>query len=421
MSVSAFYALFRTPGAALAKFDPLPNEPLLQLLDPRTPRRPVTPVGRVRWWRLLTLWLLMTVPTLILAQVQPEHGFDRLGSGIRGDKGLLSDIDLYSMWIIWACYLVLIVLSRRLIGSLLITLERVDVVAPRAQGMWTLAPRNRYLRFLEWISRVNPARVVGWALLLLVLNVVGNQLGTMGDSVQTWRTDPLTSGTFWAFFHRGTEQMNLAGFWHVGLASALGGYLVLLLCRLYVVFACMSEVVAGDPTLRVSPTHPDSTGGLMPIGRAALFMALGVFVSGLGLTAIAVQSYLTHSPLNAVFVLLVVLYLILGPVLFFLPLAPLRRAMIDAKQRYLLEADHLYQAAETQHREDVLGLKVDANALQGHSALAHLIERAGDMTVWPFDRKTFRRFLGLLVTPILPLLKEIPIVAELIRAILGIE
>jgi hypothetical protein len=464
VSVSPFYALARTPGAALAKFDPLPDEPLLKLLDPRTSRRRTSPAGRIRWLRLFLLWLVMTLPTVLLAWVQPPQPdpvahaqdpptFNRLIGKVDGVRlvdqlaeaaarppqpprtgepaakaiepepprrgGLRADIDLFSMWTIWACYLALIASGRRLMGSLLMTLERTNIVAARPPGRWVLAPRNLVLRVVDAITRVDSRRAIVWGVALVALNVFFNLRSTMQDGILTWRTDPATPGSLFYFSHLGGEQANLAGIWHLAVASAMAAYLILLICRLYVVFAAMSEAVARDRTLRVMPTHPDGTGGLMPIGRASLFISLSVFVSGLGLTAIAVQSYVSDVPLTGIFFGMCAGYLVIGPVLFVLPLTPLRRVMIDRKQRYLLDADHMYHAVDARHRQDVKAVQLDANALQGQLALSSLIERAEGMTVWPFDRRTFRRFLALLVAPIVPVFKELPIVEELTRRILG--
>jgi hypothetical protein len=462
VSVSPFYAFARTPGAALAKFDPLPDEPLLKILDPRTSRRTTSPAGRVRWVRLFLFWMGMTLPTVAFAWLQSPQpdprryqeldpsDFNRMigkvdekrfaeqqakanakpaGSGAAPTEarnqdpprrgGLRSDIDLFSMWTIWACYLALIASGRRLIGALLITLERTNVVAARPPGQWVLAPKNRILKIVDAITRVDSRRSIVWVVALVALNVYGNLRSTMADGIQTWRSDPATPGSFFHFWHVGIEQANLAGLWHLGISSAVAAYLILLICRLYVVFAAMSEAVARDRTLRVMPTHPDGTGGLMPVGRASLFISLSVFVSGLGLTAIAVQSYMSNVPLTGMFFGMCAGYLLVGPVLFVLPLTPLRRVMTDRKQRYLLEADHMYQGVDARHRQDVKKMQLDANALQGQLALSTLIERAEGMTVWPFDRRTFRRFLALLVAPIVPVFKELPIVEELTRRILG--
>ncbi len=419
MSVSPFYALYRTPGASLARFDPLPDEPLCKLIDPRTAARTVSPAGRPRWGRLAAVWAMLALPTVAFAWLQPSLGFDRLGSGVVKDRGLLTDVDLYSMWVIWALYLLLIVLARRMIGSLIITLERTEVVGAREPGGWKIEPRRRWLAWLEWFTRLSPIRTALWAVFLLELNVLMNVPGTMADGLQTWRSDPLTAETLFSFFHQGREQANLAGLWHVGIASAFAGYLLLILCRLYVVFACMTDVIAGDPTIQIRPAHPDGTGGLLPVGRASLFMALGVFASGLGLTAIALQGYATGQSMNAVFYLLCVLYVLVGPMLFVLPLTRLRRVMMDAKQRYLLHADHLYQVADARHAQHVSSLEVRPEELQGQQALSEIINRAAEMTVWPFDRRTFRRFVALLATPLLPLLKEMPIVQEFLAKLVG--
>jgi hypothetical protein len=46
-------------------------------------------------------------------------------------------------------------------------------------------------------------------------------------------------------------------------------------------------------------------------------------------------------------------------------------------------------------------------------AVVQLIERVEEMSVWPFDKKTFWRFAGIVISPVLPLVGAEP--AELMK------
>ena len=97
------------------------------------------------------------------------------------------------------------------------------------------------------------------------------------------------------------------------------------------------------------------------------------------------------------------LYLLLGPLLLFLPIWPLRGAMAQAKREYLLGAKTLYRKVEQEHRAHIKKGTFDSAALEGQTCLISLIEAAGNMSVWPFDRKTLLRFAGVLLSPLVPL------------------
>jgi hypothetical protein len=117
-----------------------------------------------------------------------------------------------------------------------------------------------------------------------------------------------------------------------------------------------------------------------------------------------------------------VAYLILGPLLFFLPLVPLRRRMAGAKRAYLLRAYELKARAEEAHDGDLTARHFDASSLQGMVALDSLIASASEMVIWPFDRKTFLRYAALLGAPLAPFVAEaIPHVVSWLRRYLGLS
>ncbi len=406
MSDSIYYELRGGSQEALNKYDPFEEEPLLKLIDP-IPKRQALKAGKWKTctWRTLVLFCLLTLPTILFAILQPFHGFNRIHGDKNGLGGLIG-FGLGGMYFAWACYLVLILLGRRLCGALLLKLEKTQVISTSGSKKWQLNPSNRILRFIEPIVSLNKKNSILWIVILVLLNSWLSEWFKLHDGIIAWCADPATNGSFFYFANCGALQPNWAGIWHLCIASSVGGYLILLLVRLYVVFACISDMLANDKALKlhILPTHPDQTGGLLPVGQTALFMSGAVFVSGLGLAALFVDSHFNHYPLESYFWVLCIAYLSLGPLLFVLPLLPLRSAMIEAKHSYLENAERTFHLIGKQDEELLAKRSFHPTTLQGHVALASLIERASDMTVWPFDRLTLRRFFSALIAPMSPII-----------------
>jgi hypothetical protein len=422
MSDSIYYELRGHSGDALKKYDPFEEEPLLRLIDPiPTSRTPNPGEWKTCAWRTLVLFSLLMLPTVLFAILQPSHGFNRFHGDKNGLGGMIG-FSLGGMYFVWACYLVLILLGRRLCGALLLKLEKSQVVSASKSEKWHLLPRNRILTFIEPMVRLNKKNSIIWIVILVLLNAWLGEWFKLHSGIARWCADPATRGTFFYFANSGTVQPNWAGIWHLCIASAVGGYLILLLVRLYVVFACISDMLARDETLHILPTHPDQTGGLLPVGQTALFMSGAVFVSGLGLAAIFADSHFNHYPLESYFWVLCITYLTLGPLLFVLPLLPLRSAMIEAKHSYLENAERTFHLIGKQDKELLTKHSFHPLTLQGHVALASLIEAASEMTVWPFDRRTLRRFVGALISPLSPIIvhylaPHVPWLEDLLRAL----
>ena len=98
-------------------------------------------------------------------------------------------------------------------------------------------------------------------------------------------------------------------------------------------------------------------------------------------------------------------YLVLALALFLLPLMPLRDRMAAAKRGYLIDSRLLRNAIEAEHQGDIRVLRFSPKVLDVLDALVALdalSEKAGEMAIWPFDRKTFMRYAGLLISPLAP-------------------
>ena len=96
------------------------------------------------------------------------------------------------------------------------------------------------------------------------------------------------------------------------------------------------------------------------------------------------------------------IYITLGPLLFFLPLVPLRAKMADAKRRFLHDTHAIYAAADRRLRQHFHEHKLGSESLGEHAALGQLIAAADKMATWPFDRETFLKFAGSIFGPIAP-------------------
>src|SRR5208282_3148760 len=234
---------------------------------------------------------------------------------------------------------------------------------------WHLSPTNPILKFIEPKVCLNKRNSIIWIVILVLLNAWLSEWFILHRGIAVWCADPATRGTFFYFANCGALQPNWAGIWHLCIASSVGGYLILLLVRLYVVFACISDILARDETLHILPTHPDQTGGLLPVGQTALIMSGAVFVSGLGLVGIFIDSLFNHYPLGSYFWVLCITYLTLGPLLFVLPLLPLRSAMIAAKHLYLEQAERTFHLIGKQDEDLLAKHSFHPMTLQGHVAL----------------------------------------------------
>ena len=100
------------------------------------------------------------------------------------------------------------------------------------------------------------------------------------------------------------------------------------------------------------------------------------------------------------------LYLILGTLLFFLPLLPLRNRMATAKQKHLMKLLGSNNTAEEQTLHLLGENRLDAQSLVKLLALDKMVEKAMGMAIWPFDRETLVRYFELLLSPLLPFVAE---------------
>lgn len=423
--MSIYLRLSERYQAALETFDPLRGDRLMRIADPWAAGGKD---GRIRWGRLALVLLVIIGPAWLFSSI-PSVSF---GGKLTGDGGIVADLGLYVVYLFMAFSFLLIPVARRILGDLPRELERRGVLGPAPPALDRLfTPKGQLLRLLVRASRTDGYG--GWIWYgLLVTNQLSVYFGIfLTDGRATWHSSPATPGSLFYPLRVGSEQPNLAGLWSFLVQGPVGLYLVVLVARLIIVFACLCSRLAWSKKLSILPPHPDSAGGLQPIGQVALLLSLFAFVLGIDLAGMTLNEMMVNRALpsagpheGANLLLLYALwglYLVFGSILFFLPLAPLRARMATAKRRYLIAILKLQAVAGREHEHGLHHGAVEQSTLQRYSALDPLFRSASEMAVWPFDRKTFLRYAGLFLSPLIPLLvDQLPRLFRWVEALKGV-
>lgn len=401
--MSIFLSLSERFTDALETFDPLRGEWLLRIADP-WPR--VRGHGKLAWGRLSAVVLALIAPVWLFSTIPSIT----VGGKLFGPGSLTADLGFYGVTFYVVATLTLIPIARRILGDLINELIRRKTTGS-ALGTFTpsTVPKGGLLRFLEWLSRPAGFRGLVWYLLL-----VGDQLWIyyvfLTDGKATWMTSAAVPGTLFYPLRVGNEQPNLAGLWTTLTVGPIGLYMVVIVARLFVAFACLCSAIARDAHLRIYPSHPDRAGGLQPVGQVALLLSLFICVIGIDLACMTANELTlnrvfhpvaTHGQTNLmVLCALWASYIAIGSILFFLPLLPLRSRMAAAKRQYLIAVNELHLEAERKHQDEIHRGEFNSSSLQGLVALEVLIESSAQMAVWPFDQRTFVRYAGFLSAPL---------------------
>jgi len=261
-----------------------------------------------------------------------------------------------------------------------------------------------------------PLLAAGFLLATLGLNAIYYSQGLSKEPFQTW----ITNGTLL----RGPLG-TVSGFSVAGLISIVVQvgliYWMMHLAWNALVFAWSLNVFFREfgPHVPVRPLHEDGCSGLRRIGDVGMVFNVILFVVGLYLSLkvidrIVVQDLpLMHDIGNPAFL---GSYVLLAPVLFFLPLAAPHRRMKEVKREYLRPLVEQYAAhveairADGEDRYDDLA-KLDA--------LMQTLKKR--LPVWPFNVRSMRSFFGAVVTPLLPVLLPFAVkaVTDLLSGLFG--
>ncbi len=409
---------------ALETFDPLKRTWLIGIFDP-------WPKGRIdslSWLRIIATVIFLFLPMALFSSLPSST----TGGKMFGPGSFTADIGIFSILLFLIITVTLLPIARRILGDLINELIRLGIVDEELRNFdpKTSAVKGP-LHWLEWLSRVDGWRGLIWFSLMLIDQLVVYFMVILRDANPAWHSADALPGSLLYFFSVGSRQPNLAGLWAFFIWGPFILYLLVVIARLIVVFACLCNAVACNTNLVISPNHPDGSGGLSIIGHCGLFFslftfALGVDLAGLTMNEIVINRVFRASTessanLKLIFVLWL-LYLVMGTLLFFLPLASLRVRMQEAKRSYILKTLQLRYNAECRHRDALDKDEFRSDAIQEIGALDGLIKTATVMAVWPYDHKSFIRYAGLLISPMTPLfLSQVPQISSWIKTYLGLS
>ena len=407
-----------------AMWDPMRGEWFFRFIDPRDL---VKKEDKVVWLRIVLTLVFIWGPLWLFSTIHSKT----FGGNLLGKGSLTADIGIYAMLFLSAFTLILIPLMRRKLDKLIQYLLSNRITDPVLINFNpATSHKGLLLRSLEKSSKIAGVRGLLWCLLFTTFNLYMYYTGLVSGK-PVWNVTPADQETFFYAFKIGNQQPNLAGLWFFTLVSPVCGYLVMLIIRSVIVFACLCSDIANDEQLSIVPLHADGVGGLQPIGKVAFINSLFAFSIGIAIAGMTTNALIV----NFVFkdnsiqmdanmwsqLIMWVLYLVFGTLLFFLPLLPLRARMAEAKECYLKDAIKQQVAAELRHRTELQENKFEPDSLQGLSALNNLIRTADEMAVWPFDRKTFLRFASLLISPLTPLMAgQLPRIVAGLKSYLGL-
>jgi hypothetical protein len=157
--------------------------------------------------------------------------------------------------------------------------------------------------------------------------------------------------------------------------------------------------------IHLSPLNPDKCGGLSSINAYTQKLAYSLAVIGLIVSIAIIYELNNGNLLNAYPVLLAMaFYIVLAPMIFFLPLGTAHGAMKKAKDQELLIIANEFDEAHEKLKSSALVW--DKNSYTEELERIELIRKwygiVQEFPVWPFDIRSLQRFLGIITAPLVP-------------------
>ena len=196
-------------------------------------------------------------------------------------------------------------------------------------------------------------------------------------------------------------------FWYTACVWFILAFMICLLVIRGTIVMFWFNRLFRDFEIRVRPLHRDGAGGLAPLGNFSVKIAYLLAIYGICAVVLALgQSYVTTGQLSG-FVLtlpigiILVLYLILSPLAFFVPISTAHAAMEKARRNLMhhvadqLENDfaHLLESFDDNAAE----LKNDLDKIEQLQRMQTLAMR---FPVWPFNTGSMVQFFSSTLTPV---------------------
>jgi hypothetical protein len=176
--------------------------------------------------------------------------------------------------------------------------------------------------------------------------------------------------------------------------------------RLFVVVITLNKLfhlVIDTDSLDLQPMHPDNAGGLGKLGKMALNFNIAILLT----MAVSATLYYTHGYNTPLECGIVVQFLLL-PVVFFLPLLQVHKAMKIKKESLLLEISKHYKSVSNiliqkiakDGREFADKYDTVEEEYEEESKLRVLYRSLETIPTWPFDTRTIIHFISTILLPV---------------------
>jgi len=261
------------------------------------------------------------------------------------------------------------------------------VLFPRSHGK-SSNEKDVYDKILLFLKKTSDKYL--WISLSIICVIAFDFVGTRFVFHEYPRPWQVTNRTYYFFFY--TPITNL-----------LAPLLATMAIRQMLMISWLNKIFGTVP-IDVHPLHPDNCGGFKPLGDYSLKLAYLVSIMGLNITILAFAPVTRGQPFKWTTELIIYysFYLLLTPVLFMLPLIAAHKAMKAKKREMLLEIAHQFE----QNHETTYTL-LDKAAFEERVKRVKRLEAFYKMTqlsfpVWPFDLGVLRKFITVVVAPLLP-------------------
>jgi hypothetical protein len=158
-----------------------------------------------------------------------------------------------------------------------------------------------------------------------------------------------------------------------------------------------------DFAIDIDPMHPDGCCGLKKIGDVSMIFNTILFLLGIYLSLKVIDKIvIQHLPLtsdigNPIFL---GTYIVLAPILFFVPLNAPHRKMKCLKEQYLKPLTSKYfTLIKTVESSGSTDTYEEINKLE--ALITNLNKK---VPVWPFNFKSLKAFFGTVIVPLLPVI-----------------
>ena len=266
---------------------------------------------------------------------------------------------------------------------------------------------DRKADFYKWLDvRFNH---YAWTILILIFSLSIEILffkQKQFNCVEGW----MTNGELFDFANDDKDKH--CGFTGVGLYAAIIQLLLTYWCvnlafRATICYWGLYEFFENKKKwnfqIKINALHPDRCSGLGRIGEVAMLFNIIIFIIGIYVSLTVLDKTLLQQGASADFTVPLYLggYILMAPLLFFLPLGSARRTMKKAKIAFLRPISE--RCEELAKQSSVDSRQESSQAVADFFELDKLrIQIEKEIPVWPFDLKSFVKFSGAIVLPLMP-------------------